>query len=179
MPHPQNPLEALSQASSIGPQRLLQAPPEGEEMMQGVMPGAPAGAFSGILAGLKRLVGSRPLAAAGEAPGAIQGLQRGIQGLTPRQYSPATETIGETIPEFPPRGGEAMLNIGRSSIPRPMNPLSEAAVSKNVAKPPNSPFQALQDAGAFRGDRSTGHFTEGAGGLSELAPAIQALLRQR
>ncbi len=49
--------------------------------------------------------------------------------------------------------------------------LPRGAVSKAKAKPtvPRSVFQQMSDAGEFTGDRTTGQFTEGPGGLSSLA----------
>ena len=145
-----DPLEALQQASTIGPPRA----PNRDQMKLGMMPFTPTGSLGAALSGLRRFLPG----AAKVVPEAVSGASRGIPA--------ATETLGETLPEFAPVGGEAMLNIGRAMAPRAMNPMAESAFSRYTAKPAMTPFRALQDAGAFRGERTV----RGIGNLQQEAP---------
>ena len=171
MPNPQT---GWQKAATIGPTGPQKAPPG--EMKMGMMPWIPSGGLGTALAGLKSW-----LPGAGEvASGGNLGLSRAIPGLTPRPYASVTETLGELLPEYTPRGGEAMYNMGQGAGAGVADPVAAEAFRKFVAKPamPSprlSPFQQMQKAGAFEGDRTTGHFTEGPGGLTWALDALRKM----
>jgi hypothetical protein len=105
---------------------------------------------------------------------------------------PAMETLGEMAPEYSSVGGEGMYNAGRP-VAQVADPL-ESVYNKmrgtmGPAKPPipgppppPSPFQQMQRAGEFAGDRSVrgiGNLQQEApGGLNDLG-ALSALRRMR
>lgn len=100
--------------------------------------------------------------AAEEGSEAVLGLSKAILGLSPKRYTPVTETLGELLPEYAPVGGEAMYNVGRGAI----EPVEKAL----------SPFKQMQQSGVFQGDRTTGQFKEGPGGLTD---ALKELVKMR
>lgn len=85
-------------------------------------------------------------------------IRQGVQGALPEVNLPA-EMIGQ--------GGEGAYNAARAVPPQAMNPMHDAAVAKNLTKPAGSPFQKLQDAGAFSGSRVNSGYAEAPGGLTD------------
>lgn len=71
-----------------------------------------------------------PMMGAYRAPKAVQGLAEAISDA-----APAAQTLGELLPEYTPRGGEALYNIGRQMTPRTSSPLAESAFTRYVNKP--------------------------------------------
>ena len=103
----------------------------------------------------------RAAGAIGRAPGAVQGLRGGA-----KPAFQVAETLGERLPEFAAVGGEGMYNAARQGGRAIADPLESvyqnmlrqggrAPEGVNLPKPPTStPFQQLQQQGAFGGDRS-------------------------
>ena len=168
MPH--DPLEALRGAQSIGPPAWAQ-----QDVQRGEMPLGP-----GFLGGI-----------AEQAPAAV----RALQGLLGRQKGipRAAETLGEVRPEFTPRGGEDLFNVGRSTshLIRPTEPnmLAESAFAKYAGKgmppkppaPPSDPLAAFyrnNPPASFQpgGGRMTGQFVEGAGGLRSAIAQLRRVM---
>lgn len=123
------------------------------------------------------------------APGALQGLRGATQGArVARGVVPAAETLGEISPEFTAVGGEGMYNASKPAV-KAAEPL-ESVYNKirgtmGPAKPPLpepppalSPFKQMEQAGQFGGDRTTGSFVEGPGGLNTMG-ALSALRKMR
>lgn len=105
-----NPLDALKQASSIGPAfdpkklpnpklGMMPLDPSGVEGIMGI-----AGKIPSILSGLKSAI-----------TGGTEGMAGMAQSLPQyvRSAVPASETLGEIDPEWTPVGGEEMYNVGK------------------------------------------------------------------
>lgn len=129
--------------------------------------------------------GEMPLGPSVRALGAILGP---VRSQILRRVNPAMETLGERLPEFAPRGGEAMLNVGRAAPVAPAlaeNPAAAAAfakyANKGMSPPSTNPmteFYRQNHPASFEpgGGRMTGQFIEGEGGLTSAIQALKQLI---
>ena len=151
-------------------------------MLQGLRGASQIGRIPGVARGLARitpdLVEAAPVARqvmpAAEDVSALMGQMRYNMAKIPRpgagptQMRPNPPMDPRNLPmEMVPRGGEAGYNAIRTTPRPPVNPMQEDVFHRAVQGPQQTPFRRLQDEGVFRGERTTGQFPEGPGGLSD------------
>lgn len=149
--------DGMSHMGPAVPDTALAPPASG----MGVMGAAPALGPGGLMKGLAGVAGLVPEVA-------TSGVLPAISKLASRAHLPAEFMLPEE---------EGAYNAAHSIAKGVSQSPAEKAIARimtngsaNSSKAPLTPFQRMSQAGAFSGQRSTGSFPEGPGGLSSITP---------
>jgi hypothetical protein len=118
----------------IDPRSLTQSPAAAR--VRGFGAGALEG-LRGLLTPANLALAAVPMLAAGRGvPAAMQGLAEvaPTMGRTTTRVLPAMETLGETMAEFTPRGGEALYNIGKRGMGATRDVVNDSMVTKYLTR---------------------------------------------